>query len=461
MRDPIHRDDSLAELARGLRAGGITACDLAERAIARWQDGNRDGFRTWDPAGARQAALTADRALRSGHDHGILHGIPWSAKDLYGTGLLPVYAGTPRALPARFQVPGPLVRRLQESGAVLMGKTHTVEFAFGGLGVNTHCGTPRNVSSPAAHRLPGGSSAGAAVSVREGSSLIALATDTAGSVRIPASWHGLAGLKTTAGRWPTAGIVPLSPTLDSAGIIARSVADLAFAFRGLDDNATATLEPPASHTITLGIIEAHFWDDTSPGVTSCVEQALATLAKHGFARRAVELPEVAAAHALFLNGGPVAAELQRFIAAELPSWMTTLDPVVAPRLATASAIDDAELAARRRRVQELARAAAARLASLEVDVLVTPTVALSPPPLAEVATTDSYRRANFLALRNTAPVNYLGLCALTLPVGLDAAGMPVGMQLIAPARQEERLLAIGCAIEDALEALVPPPSSSR
>ena len=152
-----------------------------------------------------------------------------------------IYAGSSRLMPDALQREGPLVENLRQQRAVFTGKTHTVEFAFSGLGLNSHWGTPRNPWDTAVHRVPGGSSSGAGVSLIEGSAILAFGSDTAGSVRIPASLTGTVGLKTTHGRWPLAGIVPLSPTLDTAGLLARTADDMLFAFAAIDPKSSTAI----------------------------------------------------------------------------------------------------------------------------------------------------------------------------------------------------------------------------
>jgi Asp-tRNA(Asn)/Glu-tRNA(Gln) amidotransferase A subunit family amidase len=231
------------------------------------------------------------------------------------------------------------VATLRRQFGVVMGKTHMVEFAFGGTGQNSHWGAPHNPWDAAAHRSPGGSSSGAGISLLESSALLAFGSDTAGSVRIPACMTGNVGLKVTLGRWSTEGVVPLSTTFDTPGLLARSVSDVAYGFMALD---------PAGR-----------------------------------------------------------------------------DPV-----------------------GFMARSAAPRLDA--VDVIASPTLCLTPPLMSEVADADSHLRINRRIVRNTVAVNYLGLCAITIPVGFDRAGMPIGLQLTAPAGAEERLLAIALAAERVL-----------
>ena len=462
-------DRSLTALAGALRAGETTAEAIAREALARHEAvGERlDAYKTWDGERALDQARWADAALAQGRDLGPLLGVPVSLKDLYGVPGLPTFAGSPRRLPAEWERPGPAVAALLGQGAVITGKTHTVEFAFGGLGTNPHWGTPRNPWDARDHRVPGGSSAGAGVSLAEGSALVAFGTDTAGSVRIPASMTGQVGLKTTHGRWSLAGIVPLSPSLDTAGLLARSAADAAFAFAAVDpaigparaDAFLRRLADVEAADLRLGVCDDYFWEDCSPGIAEAVEAALDELAREGARRKPVALPELPEVNRIFRKGGLVAVELYVFLSSVLPDWLDTIDDNVKQRMAEADTLTASAYLDRVRILGDLAARVDERLAA--VDVLVTPTVSVTPPTLAEIAEPGAYRDANMAALRNTSVVNYLGLCAVTLPVGLDAAGMPVGLQLVARGGSDERLLAAALAIERVLgtgrERFGPPP----
>ncbi len=431
-------DLSLADLAAALGEQRIRSVELAEHALAAME---LDAYRTVDPGRTLAMASLADEAFSLGVRTGRLQGVPVSVKDLYGVPGWPTWAGSPSRLPARFEAAGPVVTALLSQIAVVTGKTHTVEFAFGGIGTNPHGGTPVNPFDARDVRVPGGSSAGAGVSLQEGSAWLALGTDTAGSVRIPAAWTGTAGLKTTASRWSTGGIVPLSSTLDTAGLLARTVADLAWGFAALDPTASDVVEPADLSWVRVGRAPDRLWTEASPGVVEAVEQALAELP---VATTPLALP-VDEALELFGLGGPVAAELDAFLTQELPDHRATLDPNVAARVASAGELPVREYLRRRRRIDALA--AEARELLLDVDVVVCPTVVNAPPTLAEVADPDAYRVQNLRALRNTSVANYLGLCALTLPCGLDSAGLPVGVMLIGAPHAEARLLAVGRAIE--------------
>jgi aspartyl-tRNA(Asn)/glutamyl-tRNA(Gln) amidotransferase subunit A len=449
-------DGSIETLATALRAGKATATGLAERAIENYQ--NRDealhAYKTWEPEALRAQAAAADAALAADLDFGPLQGIPVSVKDLYGVSGYPTFAGTPKPLPEKWQAEGPVVQSLRRGLAPVTGKTHTVEFAFGGVGTNAHWGAPRNPWDAETHRAPGGSSAGAGVSLQTGTALVALGSDTAGSVRIPASVTGCVGIKTSMHRWSTAGIVPLSPSLDTAGVLTRSAADAAVAFAVIDPLTEAhplaflaAMRETELSGLRVGLCD-WFHEGCSPGVMEAVEDVLKALGGHGVRVEAVDFPEIADSHAVFKQGGLAAPEFAAFINGEMQDYKATLDPNVAGRFERMEAIPAIDYLARRDRLQHLAAAAGDRFD--EMDVLITPTVPITPPDVATLESGDAYFKANMAMLRNTAPANLLRLCAVTMPAGLDKAGMPVGLQIVAPCGEDERAIAVACAFEAAL-----------
>lgn len=450
-------DRPLADIARALRGGETTARALLETATAR-RTSRRPALDAWcfiDPA-AEEAADRADRRLRGdAHEPGPLCGLPVSVKDLYGVGGQPVWAGTARPLPERWSAEGWLVSELRRQGAVIVGRTTTVELAYGAVGTNPHHGTPRNPHDDAHHRIPGGSSAGAGVSLVEGSAVVALGTDTGGSIRIPASLTGTVGLKTTVGRWPTDGVVPLSTTLDTVGALTRSVADAAWFFAAVDprwgDPARFVAEPPdsAAQPLRLGRPTARILSDADPSIVGVVEGALARLADAGAATStAIDGRLVDEAESLYMEGCIVAAECSRLIAEELPEWADLLDPRVAARLRDAPGLDSPRYLGDQARRESLAARASELFA--EVDLLVWPTHLDRPARVAELDTIERYLAVNRRLLSSTCVVNTLGLCALTLPVGTDDSGMPVGLHLVAPAGRDEALLRAALRVEQAL-----------
>ncbi len=444
----------LRVIAQELRAGTRRCADVVEAAVAG-REASSDGlgpYKTWDPDAARGQAAAVDSAFQAGMDTGPLQGIPVSFKDLFGVRGWPTFAGTARRLPDRWENEGGVVSCVRSQLCVVMGKTHMVELAFGGLGTNLHWGTPRNPWDRVTHRVPGGSSSGAGVSLVEGSALLALGTDTAGSVRIPASMTGTAGLKTSVGRWPTDGVVPLSFTFDSVGVLARNVRDLAFAFEAIEGGfgRRERVLPRSLERCRFIVPERLFREDLSPGIEEAFAEGLRAVERAGATLIPVDLPQAGEAYGLFLQGGLAGVEVAAFLADALPDRVAGLDPAVQDRIRSASSTSATEYLRRRKRFEELAREAWARMA--DVDALLTPTVAVSPPAVEDLADLDVYRRCNLLALRNTSIGNLLSLCALSLPVGRDALGLPVGLQMMGLPGRDGDLLGLALGVERVVDA---------
>lgn len=443
-------DRSIPELAKGLRNGSVKAAALTEEAIANHERRGEklSAYKLWKPADARRTARAADQAFKNGHDLGPLQGIPVSVKDLYAVNGWPTFAGSPKRLPKPFEREGSFVANLRRQLAVFPGKTHTVEFAYGGIGSNHHWGTPRNPWDAKVHRIPGGSSSGAGVSLGEGSALIALGSDTGGSVRIPASATGTFGLKTTAGRWPKDGVVPLSPILDTTGILTRTAEDAAYAFADMDPVANAVPVPESVAGLRIGICDEFFWDDCSPGIAEGVQRAIKELVKKGAKTVKFDLPGLKPVYQCFREGGIVSVEFYAFLRESLPRWIETLDPMVVQRFTKAKEMPAVEFLRRCHLFDHYAALANAKLA--EVDVLVSPTLPITPPTVKEISTVEGYGPRNLMVLRNTTIGNLMRMCATTMPVAKDRKGMPVGLQLMARGGDDPRLLGISVAFERVL-----------
>jgi aspartyl-tRNA(Asn)/glutamyl-tRNA(Gln) amidotransferase subunit A len=444
---------SISDLARALDDRQVTALELAEAAIANHahRDAQLRAYMQWAPELARQLARAADAAFALHVRVGALQGIPVAVKDNYAMTGFPTFAGSKHRLPPVWEQDGPLIAEIRRQLGVFMGKTHMVEFAFGGTGMNAHWGCPRNPWDASEPRSPGGSSSGAGVSLHEGSALLAFGSDTAGSVRIPASATGTVGLKVTAGRWPADGIVPLSRVYDTPGILVRSAADAVYCFGALDPkwgNARAFERDARSCElggVRIGLGDPLMWEGCAPGIAEVAKEALDVLTRAGAHLKTKELPEAKDANAIFLEGGVSGPELRAFLDLDLPEWIDSIDPINAPVIAKTASLSASVYLSRQYRLVKLAAAAQARFD--DIDVLACPTICVTPPTLREIEDSDSHWRINRMLVRNTVPGNYLGLCAITLPVGRDRAGMPVGLQLTARGGQEERLLSIAWAAE--------------
>ena len=390
----------LVEIACDLHEGRVSARELVEAAIARHaRFGERlHAYSFWAPDQACAVAAAADVAFAAGASAGLLQGMPVSIKDLFAAAGYPCFAGSSRRLPANpWEKDGPVVATLRRPLGVIIGKTHMVEFAFGGTGRNSHHGAPYNPWGAAVHRSVGGSSSGAGVSLLEGSALLAFGSDTAGSVRIPASMTGNAGLKITIGRWSTEGVVPLSFTFDTPGLLARSVSDLAYGFAALDPAGIDPFSFVASAGkrdltgVRIGVEDPFLWRDCDPGIAEAVQAAVDALTRAGTVACDFTLPEAEAAYGVFLEGGLSAVELRSFLDREPPEWLGQLDPVIAPAVRSAENLSAREYLARVSRLGNLARTAAPRLDA--IDIVASPTLCLTPPLTRFSQTAAEYTRS--------------------------------------------------------------------
>ncbi|MFT7375483.1 MAG: aspartyl-tRNA(Asn)/glutamyl-tRNA(Gln) amidotransferase subunit A [Oceanospirillaceae bacterium] len=389
---------------------------------------------------------------------GLLSGVSVSVKDLYAATGFDTYAGSPLAL-TEFNTSGTLVKRLTDAGAHICGKTHTVEFAFGGLGTNPHWPVPVNPFDTNQHRVPGGSSSGAPVSLWMGACQLALGSDTSGSVRVPAAFCGTFGLKTSAGRWEKDGIVPLSPSVDTAGLLALSAADALWGFAVMDpaisDNprafiAQTMLTKKSMKGVRIGVITALF-EGCEGNIDNKVLAALTQLEAAGAVLVELDWPYLEETYQLFLQGGLSALEFPAFIKApDRKPWFDQLAPSTKMRFAhlTDADLSNApdQVADKNALIQTFNKAAEAVLAT--VDFAVCPTCPISAPTLAYVETNiEQYKERNFKALRNTQVANLQYLCAATLPCGLDDYDMPLGLQIIMGHGQDPLLMQWSCAVE--------------
>lgn len=453
-KDLLNR--SILDIGQALRDGSARAEDVIEAAVDRHDrlDGQLMAYKHFDGDRALKEARATDALIAAGLDTGVMMGIPFSAKDIFGVKGMPTCAGTPAELPEKWQSEGPVVKALRSGLAIAMGKTHSVEFAFGGVGPGAHWDTPRNPWDGAEHRVTGGSSSGAGVSIQQGSAFIALGTDTGGSVRIPASVTGSVGLKVTIDRWSTHGIVPLSSSFDTPGLMTRTVTDAALAFALIDgdeDGPEAFLawaDGMEAGDLRLAICDEHFWDDCSPGIAEGVKGAIDELTKKGARLNRLAFPEATDARARFVRASLFGVEGRSFVDEEYPDRLATLDSNIKARFDLAVEVSAVDYFTEQRQIQRLAAAVDEKLR--HVDVLVAPTVPMTPPTAADVADADTYLHANGMMTRNTQPINLLALSAITLPVALDAAGMPVGLQLIGKHGDEPQLFAAALACERAL-----------
>jgi aspartyl-tRNA(Asn)/glutamyl-tRNA(Gln) amidotransferase subunit A len=446
---PIARA-TLAQLAADLAARRTTSRALVEGALARIADpageGNRVFVKVYADA-ARAAADAQDRLRAVGYVASPLAGLPVSIKDLFDVAGEVTLAGS-RALddapPAKADAP--IVARLKAAGAVIIGRTNMTEFAFSGVGINPHYGTPGNPYDRSL--VPGGSSAGAPVSVADGMAAVAIGTDTGGSVRIPAALCGLIGFKPTQYRVPRDGATPLSTTLDSIGPIGVSVACCALT------DAIMAGEPPdlpaAAPTdgLRLGIPQTVMLDDLEPPVAEAFERAVSELARAG--ARIAELPLEMLGDYVRINikGGLPVAEAFAWHEKLIERRGQDYDPRIRTRIGRGREMTAVEYIC----LVE-ARANFIRRFDAETeafDALVMPTVPMTAPPMTAFTRDEDYARLNVKLLHNTSIINFLDRCALTLPIEPPGTA-PVGLMVVGPHGEDRRLLAIGRGIETLLE----------
>ena len=362
-----------------------------------------------------------------------------------------------------------VARRLAGAGAVVLGKTHMVEFAFGGVGLNHHHGTPWNPWDAQVHRIPGGSSSGSAVAVAADLCAAALGSDTGGSVRIPASFCGLAGLKPTFGRVSNAGVLPLDSRLDSIGPLARCVEDAALIYQALvgpDPADPDTWNQPIDDVLEaldeevtglrIALPREYFWSEVDPEVEAAVKASVQVFADLGVYVDEISIEALADLKELRARGTLTAVEACLNYRDYLEKDPGAFDPIVATRMLAARdlpAVEYLEL------MQAYEGLRAAILPALEgVDALLTPTTPFAALPVAEADDERAYPRVNDLCLRNTSAANLLGLCAVSVPCGMTRAELPIGLQLIGRPFSESVILRLAHAFEQATDwhLLCPP-----
>ncbi len=442
---------TVAKLAADLAAGRTTSRALVEESLARIADPAGEGARAYlkvYPDIARAEADHADRLRRAGIVRSPVDGLPVSVKDLFDVAGDITRAGSKilaDAPPAATDAP--VVARLRAAGAIIVGRTNMVEFAFGAVGLNQHYGTPRNPWDRANGRVPGGSSSGAGVAVADGLCVMGLGSDTRGSVRIPAALNGIAGFKPTARRVPREGAFPLSFLLDSVGPLARSIACCAAYDAVLAGEPAAPLPTLPAKGLRLMLPRSSALDDLDAHVGKAFDQALARLGAAGAVVTEVAMPAFDRQDQYFKGGGFAGAEA----AAIHRKWshrIAEYDPRIGQRIALGDRItgpDFVELGLLREAyIREVAAAAA------PYDAIVIPTIPCVAPTIAEAsATDDAYFRWNSRLLRNCGLINFLDGCAATLPCHAPGAA-PVGLMVCGTALRDRRILAVARAIEDAL-----------
>jgi len=449
---PRHAHPTIAHSVIALETGRTTAIALVEEALARAAEGEGPRvFTTLHAKAAREQARAMDQLRQAGRAPSRFAGIPITIKDLFDETGQVTRAGSialDGAKPAT--APAPVVERLNRQGFVVIGRTNMTEFAFSGLGVNPHYGTPSSPWDRATGRLPGGSSSGAGVAAADGMGFGGLGTDTGGSCRIPAALNGVVGFKPTARRVPITGVLPLSPSLDSVGPLARSVACCHMLDAIIAGAETPGGMPPVNLSgLRFGVLNNIVEEGMEGQVARDYARSLARLEAAGVKLEDVTLPELGRMPQINARGGLTASEAYAWHRHLIASDAARYDQRILKRIARGEHMGAAEYLDVIRARAEVIAAVAPRTAPY--DAVICPTVPLVPPAIAEVEDETEYNRINLLLLRNTAIANFLDRCAISLPCHVPGEA-PVGLMLMGEAMGDARLLAISAAVEGLLEA---------
>jgi aspartyl-tRNA(Asn)/glutamyl-tRNA(Gln) amidotransferase subunit A len=452
----------LVALAKAIADKKISSREATQSClerIAEWQP-RLNAFMTIEKDEALKAADVADAALAKGASRGALHGVPMAHKDMYYDAGKVVTCGSKIRRDFVAATTSTALQRLKDAGMVRMGSLQMAEFAYGPTGHNAHFGAVHNPWN--VDHITGGSSSGSGSAVAARLTSAALGSDTGGSVRMPAHFCGVTGLKTTVGRVSRAGAMPLSQSLDTVGPLAQSAEDCALLLglmAGADpEDPTAIAGPLPDYMaatkgsmkgITIGVPTAFYVDDLDADVARVMDETVATLAREGAGIVKVELPDqrqLASASQLVL-----AVEAAAFHKRWMIERPQDYSPQVLMRLQNGLAVPAISyLEAMRWRGQALAAHAQA---TAGIDAVIAPVSPMPAPTIAESDVGNSPEADAVLPriTRFTRPVNYLGLPALSVPCGFSRKGLPVGLQLIGRSFDEATLLRIGAAFQRATD----------
>jgi aspartyl-tRNA(Asn)/glutamyl-tRNA(Gln) amidotransferase subunit A len=444
---------TLSTLADDLGNGRTSARRLVDECLAKISDKAGEGARAFirvDAEGAIEAAEAMDRLREVKAAPSPFAGIPVSIKDLFDIRGQVTRAGS-RALedspPA--EADAPVVARLRRAGFVVIGRTNMTEFAYSGIGINPHFGTPKSVWQRSVGHVPGGSSSGAAVSVADRMAHGALGTDTGGSCRIPAAYNGIVGFKPTQRRVPLDGGVPLSSTLDSFGPLARTAQCCAVLDAVLANEPVLPLQPRPIKGMRLAVPTTVALDELDDAVARTFERALEVLSRQGALIERIAVPEFLDVGVMNARGGFAAAESYAWHRYLIARKGDVYDPRVSIRILRGEAISAADyidlLGARKSLIARTEE----RIAPY--DALVLPTTANTPPRISDLADDKAFTKANLLSLRNCTLINMIDGCAISLPAHREGE-VPVGLMLAASGGADRRILELAAGMEVAIRA---------
>jgi len=442
---------TLASLADDLENGRTSARKLVDECLARIADSSGEGARTFlhvDTEAAIEAAEAMDRLREVKAAPSPFAGIPVSIKDLFDIKGQVTRAGS-RALEdsAPADADAPVVARLRRAGFVVIGRTNMTEFAYSGIGMNPHYGTPKGVWQRDVGHVPGGSSSGAAVSVVDQMAHGALGTDTGGSCRIPAAYNGIVGFKPTQRRVPLDGGVPLSFTLDSFGPLARTAQCCAVLDAVLANEPIAPVRSRPIKGMRLAVPTTVALDELDDEVARTFERALETLSRQGALIERIAVPEFLDVGVMNTKGGFAAAESYAWHRYLIVSHGDVYDPRVSLRILRGESISAAGYIDLLEARKSLIARANVRLAPY--DALVLPTTANTPPRIADLADDKAFTKANLLSLRNCTLINMIDGCAISLPCHREGE-VPVGLMLAASGGSDRRIFELAAAMEDVI-----------
>ena len=447
----VNNTPTLASLADDLDNGRTSARKLVDECLARIADGSGEGARAFlhvDAEAAIEAAEAMDRLREVKAAPSRYAGIPVSIKDLFDIKGQVTRAGS-RALddspPA--EADAPAVARLRRAGFVVIGRTNMTEFAYSGIGINPHYGTPKGAWQRGVGHVPGGSSSGAAVSVVDRMAHGALGTDTGGSCRIPAAYNGIVGFKPTQRRVPLDGGVPLSFTLDSFGPLARTAQCCAVLDAVLANEAIVPLQPRPIKGMRLAVPTTVALDELDDAVARTFERALETLSRQGALIARIAVPEFLDIGLMNAKGGFAAAESYAWHRYLIASKGNVYDPRVSMRILRGESLSAADYIDLLEARKSLIARATVRLAPY--DALVLPTTANTPPRIADLADDKAFTKANLLSLRNCTLINMIDGCAISLPCHREGE-VPVGLMVAASGGSDRRIFELAAAMEDVI-----------
>jgi aspartyl-tRNA(Asn)/glutamyl-tRNA(Gln) amidotransferase subunit A len=439
---------TLADWRDALRSGEVTATELASKTCNAANYAKGEGRRVYvsrNDAAFYEAAGARDGAVKKGAVEGPLGGLPISIKDLFDVKGEVTTAGSVllRDRPPA-QTDSEAVRRMRAAGALITGRTTMTEFAYSGLGLNPHTGTPLNPYDRDNARIPGGSSSGAVVSVTDGMALAAIGSDTGGSLRIPAALCGVVGFKPTQSRMPMEGVFPLSTSLDTIGPIARSVACCARIDAVLAGEGQRRLRPRRPDQMRLAVLDRYVVDGLDDKVARAYLSALETLDQAGAALVKINASPLERIASINASGGFAAGECYALLGQELRERPEAFDPRVAARIAKGAGMTASEYTRMCQERHELMVEMAALVA--DFDAIICPTVPRIAPRIAALKDDDEYDKINLLMLRNPSVANLLDRPAISVPCHPRGAA-PVGLMLIGHSQEDHALLDLAAGVE--------------